>query len=98
MASRWGHDACVAVGVGACVRSHGGPGVLRRIGITDWAVTHRVRQPTGDAKARVACVTLRLCKGADVGLQQSCGTTSRACWRRSCMLGGSHASRGSWVS
>jgi hypothetical protein len=98
MADRWGHGACVAVGVDACVRSHRGPGVLTGIATTDWAVRDWVRQATSGANARVACLRLRLCNYADVGLQQSCDTTSRACWRRSCMLGGSHASRGSWVS
>jgi hypothetical protein len=79
----------VAVGVDACVRSHRGPGVLTRLATTDWAVTHLVRQPTSaaSANARVASLTLRLCNFSGGWLMQACGTTSRACWRRSCVTG-----------
>jgi hypothetical protein len=89
MANRWAHDACAAVGVDAWARSRRGPGVPTRIATTDWAATHRVRQPTSGANARVACLRLRLCSYADVGqrLQRSCGTTSGAWGRRSCTMG-----------
>jgi hypothetical protein len=81
------HGARLAVGVDACVRSHRGPGVLTRIATTDWAAIHRVRQPTSVASARVASLTLRLCNYSSGWLMQACGTTSRACWRRSWILG-----------